>query len=198
MLELIEANWLLLTLAFLVGLAIAWYVFRVQRRTRVRGTSRDVLDEGAEPARRNQALIDAKMTPPPAAAPPPSALAGTTPPPPSGPAAAAPAGGTIDPTPPPVPPARPTTAADAVALTHNADDLTRLKGLGPKLAGRLNELGVTRIDQIAAWTDADIDRIDPELGRFSGRIRRDRWVEQARLLIGDDGTAYQSEFGRTP
>lgn len=75
------------------------------------------------------------------------------------------------------------------------DDLTRMKGLGPKLRDRLAALGVTRFDQIAAWDDAAIDRIDAELGTFTGRIRRDDWVDQARFLAADDVAGYQARFG---
>lgn len=77
-----------------------------------------------------------------------------------------------------------------------ADDLTRIKGLGPKLNAALAVLGITRFDQIAAWDDAEIDRVDAQLGRFAGRIRRDDWVEQARLLAAGDMDAYQDRFGR--
>ncbi|MCP1335921.1 helix-hairpin-helix domain-containing protein [Futiania mangrovi] len=70
-------------------------------------------------------------------------------------------------------------AADADAAP---DDLTRIKGVGPKLAGLLNELGVFTFAQVAAWTQADIDRVDERLGSFKGRIRRDDWVAQAKTL----------------
>jgi predicted flap endonuclease-1-like 5' DNA nuclease len=61
------------------------------------------------------------------------------------------------------------------------DDLTALKGLGPKAAASLIAGGVTRFDQIAAWTDADIASWDERIqGR--GRIVRDDWVGQARAL----------------
>ncbi|HCB77997.1 MAG TPA: hypothetical protein DEP68_04370, partial [Erythrobacter sp.] len=56
--ELLQTYWPLIVAALLVGLVIAWYVFGASRRTRVTGTSRDVLDEGAAPAERNKALID--------------------------------------------------------------------------------------------------------------------------------------------
>ncbi|RIV90093.1 hypothetical protein D2V17_04920, partial [Aurantiacibacter xanthus] len=75
-------------------------------------------------------------------------------------------------------------------------DVARLKGVGPKLVALLADLGVTSVAQIAAWDDAEIDRIDAQLGRFSGRIRRDAWVEQARLIVGGDTTAYESRFGK--
>ena len=94
---------------------------------------------------------------------------------------------------PDVPPKRaPITVADAPS---GADDLTRMKGLGPKLRDRLAELGVTRFAQIAEWDEAEIDRIDAELGRFAGRIRRDDWVEQAQFLAADDRAGYEARFG---
>ena len=77
------------------------------------------------------------------------------------------------------------------------DDLTLIKGLGPKLKTLLGELGVTTFAQIAAWDDAEIDRIDSQLGRFEGRIRRDSWVEQAKLLAADNRAEYENQFGRT-
>ena len=77
-----------------------------------------------------------------------------------------------------------------------ADDLTRMKGVGPKVITTLAGLGVTRYDQIASWTDADIDRVDAQLGAFKGRVRRDQWVEQAKLLAAGDTAGYQEKFGR--
>lgn len=63
-----------------------------------------------------------------------------------------------------------------------ADDLKRISGIGPKLEQVLNGRGVKRFADIAAWSDADIERIDAELG-FDGRIRRDDWVGQAKALL---------------
>lgn len=96
------------------------------------------------------------------------------------------------------PPTRaPTPAATpAVASASTADDLTRIKGLGPKLAEQLGALGVTSYAEIAGWDDAAIDRIDAQLGRFQGRIRRDDWVMQARLLAEADRAAYEERYGR--
>ena len=186
--ELIEANWPLLLVAFLIGLALAFLLFKANRRTRVTGESGDVLDEGASPAARNQALIDS------------GGVAAT-------PAAPRPSSPEIQPAerveaPQPVVPPTPAALAGtgaAVASTAaqpGGDDLTRIKGVGPKLAARLGELGVTGFAQIAGWDEAAIDRIDAELGRFQGRIRRDDWVEQARLLAAGDTAQYQTRFGR--
>jgi predicted flap endonuclease-1-like 5' DNA nuclease len=76
------------------------------------------------------------------------------------------------------------------------DDLRRIKGVGPKLAALLQSLGVTSYAQIAAWTDADIDRIDAQLGTFAGRIRRDSWIEQAQLLAAGDTAGFEGKFGK--
>jgi predicted flap endonuclease-1-like 5' DNA nuclease len=76
------------------------------------------------------------------------------------------------------------------------DDLRRIKGLGPKLVTLLNALGVTSYAQIAGWSEADIDRIDAQLGTFAGRIRRDSWVEQAKLLAAGDTAGFEAKFGK--
>jgi NADH-quinone oxidoreductase subunit E len=62
-----------------------------------------------------------------------------------------------------------------------ADDLKRIPGIGPKLEQVLKQRGVKAIADITDWTDADVARIDAELG-FEGRIGRDDWVGQAKLL----------------
>ena len=65
---------------------------------------------------------------------------------------------------------------------EKADDLKRISGVGPKLEQVLNGRGIKRFADIAVWSDADIERIDGELG-FEGRIRRDDWVGQAKALL---------------
>jgi 2-oxoglutarate dehydrogenase E2 component (dihydrolipoamide succinyltransferase) len=77
-----------------------------------------------------------------------------------------------------------------------ADDLSRIKGVGPKLVALLGELGVTSYAQIAAWNEADVARIDDQLGRFAGRITRDQWIEQAKLLSLADEAGFAERFGR--
>jgi predicted flap endonuclease-1-like 5' DNA nuclease len=173
--NMIEENWLLILLAVAVAALIAWYVFHAARRTRVTGERRDVLDEGSAPAARNQALIDAAA----AAAAPLATSPGLT-----GESEA------IDTS----IAAQPVASAAASAPSS---DLSRLKGVGPKLVAQLGALGVTQLSQVAAWTDSDIDRIDAQLGRFQGRIRRDQWVEQALLLTAGDEAGFAARFGAT-
>lgn len=74
--------------------------------------------------------------------------------------------------------------ADVVAevlakAEETADDLTRLVGVGPRLAASLAELGVTRFSQIAAWTPEDLASFD-QLLNLKGRAERDAWVAQAQ------------------
>ena len=76
-----------------------------------------------------------------------------------------------------------------------ADDLTVIRGIGPQLAALLNNIGVFHLRQIAGWTDANSAEVDTLLGAFKGRIDRDNWVEQARLLHGGELAAYQERFG---
>ncbi|SCB15699.1 5' DNA nuclease [Rhizobium hainanense] len=65
---------------------------------------------------------------------------------------------------------------------EKADDLKRISGVGPKLEQVLNGRGIKRFADIAAWSDADVERIDAEFG-FDGRILRDDWVGQAKALL---------------
>ena len=71
------------------------------------------------------------------------------------------------------------------------DDLKRIRGVGVLIEKKLNSLGVTSYDQVANWTGADIDRISQILD-FKGRIERENWVEQARILAAGG----QTEFSR--
>lgn len=77
-------------------------------------------------------------------------------------------------------------ASTPAAAPAKPDDLTRIKGVGPKLAEQLGALGVTRFEQIASWTGPQIDRFEDKLDGPAGRIRRDDWIGQARALSGLD------------
>ena len=105
------------------------------------------------------------------------------------------------PPPPPAPPEptlAPTDAADAAAGEAGApaDDLALIKGIGPKLVTRLAELGITRVTQLAALTPAEAEALDAQLGAFQGRMTRDRWLDQAKLLAAGDKAGFEAEFGK--
>lgn len=71
------------------------------------------------------------------------------------------------------------------------DDLKRVRGVGVLIEKKLNSMGVTSYRQIANWSGADIDRVSQVLD-FRGRIERENWVEQARILSAGG----QTEFSR--
>jgi predicted flap endonuclease-1-like 5' DNA nuclease len=61
-----------------------------------------------------------------------------------------------------------------------ASELLSIRGIGPKYARNLSALGVSTIEALAALTDDDVSRIEQQLRIRNGRIRRERWVEQAQ------------------
>lgn len=85
--------------------------------------------------------------------------------------------------PPPPMPEKPSAKPFVLAAARNgvADNLRQIKGIGPKIEASLHGLGIFHIDQIAGWSDANSAWVDAHLA-FRGRIRRERWVEQAREL----------------
>ncbi|MBO9450249.1 NADH-quinone oxidoreductase subunit NuoE [Tropicibacter sp. R16_0] len=78
------------------------------------------------------------------------------------------------------------------ARDGKADDLKMIKGVGPKLEGVLNDIGIFHYDQIAAWTEAEVAWADQNLVGFKGRVSRDDWVAQAKLLA----TGEETEFAK--
>jgi len=188
--EMIAANWLVFVLALLIGLLVAWWIFaRGSAGAKPGQRKPDALDQDAPPLQRNQAFIDA----PPAAEIVPPAMAGTMAG--MGEVIAVAAQEVVDEA---QGNAAPSTAQDQpdTSGAPAQDDLRQIKGVGPKLVTLLQSLGVTSFAQISGWDEADIDRIDAQLGTFAGRIRRDSWIEQARLLQGKDQAAYEAKFGK--
>jgi predicted flap endonuclease-1-like 5' DNA nuclease len=175
--------WILLLLAFGGGVITGWVL-----RSRSDEPERPRLSAG-EPAKASTPSPAPKPAPAPAASPAPAAgeASGATtkaPTPaaskaksaaPDAPAAAAKSSAVAD-GPKPVP-----GAAVNAPEPGAGDDLTQIKGVGPKAAEKLNEAGVTKVGQIAKWTGADVERFDALInGR--GRIERDDWVGQAKKL----------------
>jgi predicted flap endonuclease-1-like 5' DNA nuclease len=77
-----------------------------------------------------------------------------------------------------------------------ADDLSRLKGVGPKFVARLNELGITRYEQLAGLNANEAAHLDERMGAFQGRLGRDRVVEQADYLARGDIDGFEEKFGK--
>ena len=74
-------------------------------------------------------------------------------------------------------------------------DLKRLRGIGVLIEKKLNSLGIVSYEQIANWTSADVDRISQILD-FRGRIERESWVEQARILAAGGQTEFSKRVDR--
>jgi predicted flap endonuclease-1-like 5' DNA nuclease len=73
----------------------------------------------------------------------------------------------------------------AAAAAPRTDDLTAIKGVGPRLAEELSGLGVVRFEQIAAWTAPEAARVSGQLSPSARRFARpESWIEQARALAG--------------
>ena len=73
-----------------------------------------------------------------------------------------------------------------------ADDLKSIKGIGPKLEKLCNSMGFYHFDQIANWTSEEIAWVDSNLEGFKGRVTRDEWVKQAKLLAEGGETEFSA------
>lgn len=173
---------LLLLLAFLIGCAIGWFI-----RTRFFGAP----GIGAAAAPESAPEPASAESPAPAPAP-----AAETPPAPA--ASAAPKTQAKSSSSAKKPAAKRTATRKPAAASAPAaeegrpealsaprggqkDDLKKISGVGPKLEGKLNDLGVYHFDQIAAWDKKTIAWVDTHLS-FRGRIERDNWVKQAKAF----------------
>ena len=74
------------------------------------------------------------------------------------------------------------------------DKLQRISGVGPKIELTLHRLGIFHFDQIAGWTPEQGQWIDDHL-KFKGRIVRDQWIKQAKLLANGKEEEFASLYG---
>jgi predicted flap endonuclease-1-like 5' DNA nuclease len=178
------AQFVLIGVFALLAIAAILYGMKLKRR---RTTAQEEIEEHREAA-------DAQRVAPPAAVP-----EATVAPPAEAAPLAEPAPFASQPPVAPMPPPlgdQAVVAAPAAAPAPLASNIMQLKGLGPKLAATLAGLGITRVEQIAAMSPAELDTLDAQLGTFRGRPARDRWAEQARLLVAGDKTGYEAAFGK--
>lgn len=152
-----------------------------------------------------KAVPEPKQEPKPRAAPKPKAATKTAPAEPAAkpkaapkprakPATAAPEPVAPEPVAPPPPPAPAPTPAPEAAPAGYA--LTDVKGLGPKAATLLTGLGISDVAALAALDPARAAEVDGQLGAFAGRLTRDRWVEQAKLLATGDIATFEATYGK--
>ncbi|MCU0829350.1 MAG: hypothetical protein MUE52_18675 [Tabrizicola sp.] len=72
-----------------------------------------------------------------------------------------------------------------------ADDLKEIEGIGPAMEKLVNSLGFYHFDQIASWSEADVAIVDAEMKSFKGRIARDKWVAQAKIIVSEGLEAFR-------
>ena len=72
-----------------------------------------------------------------------------------------------------------------------ADDLKEIEGIGPALEKLCNSLGFYHFDQIAGWSDADIAWVDANMKTFKGRIVRDKWIAQSKIILSEGLEAFR-------
>lgn len=82
----------------------------------------------------------------------------------------------------------------AAARGGKADNLQRISGVGPKNEKVLHGLGFFHFDQIAAWTSEQVNWVDDHL-KFNGRIKREEWIRQARLLAEGKEAEFTKLYG---
>ncbi len=78
---------------------------------------------------------------------------------------------------------------EAVEETNGADNLKKIKGVGPAIEKTLNELGIFRFEQIAEMSEYEIDLVAQRLKGFHSRIYREDWMGQARELLERERSA---------
>ncbi|WP_284154899.1 hypothetical protein [Algicella marina] len=71
-----------------------------------------------------------------------------------------------------------------------ADNLKEIKGVGPKMEAMLNGMGFYHFDQIAAWSPDEVAWVNANLEGFKGRVTRDDWVAQAKILASGGDTEF--------
>lgn len=76
------------------------------------------------------------------------------------------------------------------------DNLKEIKGVGPKMERMLNELGFYHFDQIAGWSDQEVAWVDANLEGFKGRVSRDEWVSQAKILASGAETEFSKRVDK--
>jgi len=72
-----------------------------------------------------------------------------------------------------------------------ADNLQEIEGIGPTMEKLVNSLGFWHFDQLAGWTEAEVAWVDENLKGFKGRVTRDKWVNQARIIVSEGLEAFR-------
>ncbi|MCY0095806.1 hypothetical protein [Hoeflea ulvae] len=108
-------------------------------------------------------------------------------------ASANPASGSIEAAKPAEAKPKPAKVRSKAAAT--ADDLKKIKGIGPTIEAKLNAAGINSFAQIAAWSTQEQADFAEQLS-FAGRIEREDWVNQAKLLASGEATEFSRRVAK--
>lgn len=72
----------------------------------------------------------------------------------------------------------------SLATADQKDDLKLINGVGPFIEKKLNNLGIYTFEQISQFDDELSNTVTDAIEFFPGRIQRDDWVGQAKILMG--------------
>ncbi len=70
-------------------------------------------------------------------------------------------------------------------VASQKDDLQEIKGIGPSLAAKLNEIGISTFEQIAKLNEEELKNISELVNFAYTRIQKNQWIEQAKSLLKD-------------
>ncbi|MGL5837863.1 MAG: hypothetical protein ACRCY3_05110 [Sphingorhabdus sp.] len=197
MITLIVENWPVFLVAFLIGVATAWWVwarYRIEAVPAARVEAQSVAPKPVVPEPVAAAPVPLMDTAKVKAAPKPKAAAPKAKVQPVAAPVAVPKPKVASVPKPKVAPA-PKPKAAPKPKPAIPDNLELMKGVGPKLNSLLKSLGITTFAQVANWSAADVAEVDSKLGNFAGRISRDNWVDQAKLLVAGDIAAFEKKYG---
>jgi predicted flap endonuclease-1-like 5' DNA nuclease len=73
------------------------------------------------------------------------------------------------------------------------DDLKKISGVGKFIEEKLNNIGIYTYEQISNFTPEDMQTVTDLIEFFPGRIERDDWVGQARVLKSGGSTEFSKK-----
>lgn len=80
-------------------------------------------------------------------------------------------------------------------LGSGKDNLKRVKGIGPVNEKNLNSLGIYHFSQVASWKKKEAGWVGTFLA-FPGRIEREDWTSQAKLLAAGKDTEFSKRVDK--
>ena len=95
----------------------------------------------------------------------------------------------------PAPKPKPKPAPKPAPTPSKKDDLKRVRGIGPQNEARLNNVGVMTFAQIAGWSAKEQAEMGERLA-FPGRIEREEWVKQAKVLAKGGDTNFSKRVDK--